>query len=142
MKKLTLSILVAAATMASTVQATTYAVSSDITDAQLFTAALGGYIGGDGAGSNFSGLQVGGTIEISPDAYWFPAFFSAAPFEKCNDEISDCLCDDELTFTQDANNDLTYELNNNGQTFFNVGHQSVIGEDAGEDACFDFDTSG
>lgn len=86
-------------------------------------------------------LGVGGTPEITGD-FWFPSFFSAAPFEKCNDEISDCLCDDELTFSLDATNQLTFQLNNNGQTFFNVGHQGVIGEDAGEDACFDFDTSG
>lgn len=87
-------------------------------------------------------LGVGGTPEISDDAFWFPSFFSAQPFEKCNDEISDCLCDDEFTFALDAENQLTMELNNNGQTFFNVGHVGVIGEEASEDTCFDFDTSG
>ncbi|WP_298895025.1 PKD domain-containing protein [uncultured Psychroserpens sp.] len=94
------------------------------------------------AASQSGHLGVGGTPEISADAFWFPSFFSATPFEKCNDEISDCLCDDELTFSLDVDNQLTFQLNNNGQTFFNAGHQSVIGEDAGEDACFDFDTSG
>ncbi|MDG5491341.1 family 16 glycosylhydrolase [Psychroserpens sp. SPM9] len=94
------------------------------------------------AASEVGHLGVGGTPEISADAFWFPSFFAAQPFEKCNDEISDCLCDDELTFSLDADNNLTYQLNNNGQTFFNVGHQGVIGEDAGEDACFEFDTSG
>lgn len=87
-------------------------------------------------------LGVGGDIASAPDSFWYPAYYAAAPFEKCGDPISDCLCDDELTFSLNANEQLTFELNNNGQTFFNAGHQSVIGENAGEDACFDFDTSG
>jgi hypothetical protein len=87
-------------------------------------------------------LGVGGTIDIAADAFWFPSFYAAAPFEKCGAPISDCLCDDELTFSLDASEQLTFELNNNGQTFFNAGHQGIVGENAGEDACFDFDTSG
>lgn len=87
-------------------------------------------------------LGVGGTIDISADAFWFPSFYAAQPFEKCGDPISSCLCDDELIFSLDTNEQLTYELNNNGQTFFNAAHQAVVGQNAGEDACFDFDTSG
>ena len=87
-------------------------------------------------------LGVGGTIDIAADAFWYPSFYAAQPFEKCGDPISSCLCDDELVFSLDANEQLTYELNNNGQTFFNAGHQAVVGQNAGEDACFDFDTSG
>jgi len=86
-------------------------------------------------------LGVGGsTFEEFANEFWFPGFFSASPFEKCNDEISDCLCDDEFTFTQDADNQLTFEYDNKGQTFFNAAHQiGVLGEEKGEDACFDFD---
>jgi hypothetical protein len=87
-------------------------------------------------------LGVGGTIDISADAFWFPSFYAAQPFEKCGDPISSCLCDDELIFSLDANEQLTYELNNNGQTFFNAAHQAIVGQNAGEDACFDFDSSG
>lgn len=87
-------------------------------------------------------LGVGGNITSAPDAFWYPSFYGAQPFEKCSDEISDCLCDDELTFSLNASEQLTYSLNNNGQTFFNAGHQAIVGENAGEDACFDFDTSG
>ncbi len=93
------------------------------------------------AASEVGHLGVGGTAEIAADAFWFPSFFAAQPFEKCGIEISDCLCDDELTFSLD-NGQLTYQLNNNSGTFFNASHQDVIGEDAGEDACFPFDTSG
>lgn len=76
-----------------------------------------------------------------PNSY-YPNYYAAQPFEKCGSPTSSCFCDDELTFTLDANGQLTYELNNMGQTFFNAGHQAVIGQSAGEDACFDFDTSG
>ncbi|TXE09949.1 family 16 glycosylhydrolase [Seonamhaeicola algicola] len=88
-------------------------------------------------------LGVGpGNAGVDPEGFWYPKWYAAQPFEKCGIEISDCLCDDELTFTLDANGQLTYQLNNNGFTFFNAGHQAVIGENAGEDACFAFDTSG
>ncbi|NND53151.1 MAG: family 16 glycosylhydrolase [Flavobacteriaceae bacterium] len=78
----------------------------------------------------------------TPTQFYFPSFFSAVPFEKCGDPDSDCLCDDELTFSLDANGQLTYELNNNGQTYFNAGHQAIVGGDGAGDLCFDFDTSG
>ncbi|MCK8479824.1 glycoside hydrolase family 16 protein [Psychroserpens algicola] len=87
-------------------------------------------------------LGVGGNVDIAADAFWFPSFYAAQPFEKCGIPISDCLCTDEFIFSLDASEQLTFELNNNGQTFFNASHQGVIGENAGEDACFDFDTSG
>lgn len=100
------------------------------------------------AASEAGHLGVGPSLALDliisgmPNAFYYPQFYSAAPFEKCGIEISDCLCTDELTFTLGANNQLTYELNNNGQTFFNVNHQDVVGGSVGEDACFDFDTSG
>lgn len=93
-------------------------------------------------------LGVGPSLELdliifgTPTQFYFPSFFSATPFEKCGDPESDCLCDDELTFAQNANNELTYELNNNGQTYFNAGHQAIVGGDGAGDLCFDFDTSG
>ncbi|MDT0558453.1 family 16 glycosylhydrolase [Ichthyenterobacterium sp. W332] len=90
-------------------------------------------------------LGVGPTVTSGDPAgqtsFYFPLYFSAQPFEKCGPAISDCLCDDEFTFSLDADNQLTMQLNNNAGTFFNAGHQAVIGENAGEDACFPFDTS-
>jgi hypothetical protein len=101
------------------------------------------------AASETRHLGVGPTLDFDiqinggPSQYYYPAFDSTAPFDKCNDPISDCLCDDELTFEQDSNSQLTFQLNNNGQTFFNAAHQlGVLGEEAGEDNCYDFDTSG
>ena len=95
------------------------------------------------AASEVAHLGVGpGNSGVDAEGYWYPKWYAAQPFEKCGVEISDCFCDDELTFTLEANGQLTYELNNNGFTFFNAGHQDVVGENAGEDACFAFDTSG
>jgi len=87
-------------------------------------------------------LQLDLAISGMPNAFYYPQFFGAAPFEKCGIEISDCLCTDELTFSLSSNNQLTFELNNMGATFFNAGHQDIVGGSVGEDACFDFDTSG
>lgn len=87
-------------------------------------------------------LGVGGIIDISPDSYWFPAFFAAQPFQFAANEASACFYEDEFTFAMDANEQVTYTYNNNGATFFNVANQSIVGGSVGEDRCFEFDTSG
>ena len=74
--------------------------------------------------------------------WWYPTWYAAQAFEKCGADISDCFCDDELTFSVDESGVVTYVLNNKGQTFFNVGHKDVVGGAAEEDACYDFDTTG
>ncbi len=74
--------------------------------------------------------------------WWYPKWYVAAAFEKCGSEDSDCLCDDEFTFTTDGSGSLTYTLDNKGQTYFNAAHQSVAGGSGDTDLCYDFDTSG
>lgn len=74
--------------------------------------------------------------------WWYPKWYSANAFEKCGSETSDCFCDDELTFSVDASGQLSYVLDNKGQTFFNVGHKDVAGGAEEEDYCYDYDTSG
>lgn len=74
--------------------------------------------------------------------WWYPKWYSAMAFEKCGSEISDCFCDDELTFSVDSSGEVSYVLDNKGQTFFNVGHGSVAGGTETEDYCYDYDTSG
>jgi len=81
-------------------------------------------------------------LTIDPEGYWYPRWFAAQPFEKAGDPESSCIYEDELIFSLDANNQLTYVLNNNGQTYFNGAHESVVGGAAGYDFCYDFDTSG
>ena len=70
-------------------------------------------------------------------ANYFANYYQAVPFEK--DQASEALClyQDELTFTND-NGQLLYTLNNAGQTYFNVGYESVAGGSAGFDFCYDF----
>lgn len=87
-------------------------------------------------------LGVGGTVEISPDAFWFPSFFAAGPFEVSGTEANACFYDDEFTFSLDDAGQLTYVYNNFGASFFNVGHQDSVGGSVGSDNCFALDTSG
>lgn len=130
-------------------------VESDFSDFEAMELLTGGDLNADGKVVTASSktwylaavepghLGVGATLAFLPDQFWFPAFFSAGPFDKCGEAISSCFCDDELTFTLNASGtQLTYEQDNKGATFFNVGHQGIVGGAAGEDACFDFDTSG
>ncbi|WP_252729807.1 family 16 glycosylhydrolase [Zobellia uliginosa] len=74
--------------------------------------------------------------------WWYPKWYSSQAFEKCGSEISDCFCDDELTFSVDSNGEVSYVLDNKGQTFFNVGHRDVVAGTEEEDYCYDYDTSG
>ena len=87
-------------------------------------------------------LGVGPSRDGIDGDWWWPKWYAAAAFEKCGIEDSDCLCDDELTFTVDANGQLTYELENKGQTYFNGAHEAVAGGSEGMDFCYNFDTSG
>ena len=87
-------------------------------------------------------LGLGPAREGIDGDWWYPKWYSAQAFEKCGSEISDCFCDDELTFTVDGAGDVSYVLDNKGQTFFNVGHKDVAGGAEAEDYCYDYDTSG
>ena len=70
-----------------------------------------------------------------------PIYYTAVPFEKAGDEISSCFYTDVITFAENGEN-ITYELNNNGSTFFNVDYASQFGGSAGQDECLSLDTSG
>lgn len=68
---------------------------------------------------------------------FYPNYYQASPFEKDDAEESLCLYQDELVFTTDGSN-LFYQLNNFGQTYFNVGFEGVAGGSAGFDFCYDW----
>ncbi|SDS30356.1 family 16 glycosylhydrolase [Gramella sp. MAR_2010_147] len=70
-----------------------------------------------------------------------PIFYTAVPFEKGGDEVSSCFYTDVITFAESGEN-ITYELNNNGFTFFNVDYAGEFGGAAGQDECLALDTSG
>lgn len=71
----------------------------------------------------------------------FPAFYSATPFEKNGAPESLCLYMDQLVFTQTGDN-VTYELFNGGETYFNGSFEGVAGGSNGFDYCYAYDTSG
>lgn len=87
-------------------------------------------------------LGVGPSRDGIDGDWWWPKWFATQPFEKCSNDESDCLCDDELIFTVDVNGQLMYELDNKGQTYFNGAHEAIAGGSEGFDFCYDFDTSG
>ncbi|WP_300027883.1 glycoside hydrolase family 16 protein [uncultured Maribacter sp.] len=87
-------------------------------------------------------LGLGPAREGIDGDWWYPKWYSASAFEKCGTDDSDCLCDDELTFSVDDSGALTYMLDNKGQTYFNVGHKAVVGGAEDIDFCYDFDTTG
>lgn len=92
------------------------------------------------AASEIGHLGVGGSQDAAPSDYWYPSYYTAQPFEKSEEP---CMYNDELIFSLGADDQLTYQLNNNGQTFFNGAHDAIAGG-TGEngDVCLDFDTSG
>ena len=87
-------------------------------------------------------LGVGPAREGIDGDWWYPKWYSAQAFEKCSDGASDCFCDDELTFSVDGTGEVSYVLDNKGQTFFNAAHKEVVGGTEPEDFCYDYDTSG
>ncbi|MGI9550012.1 MAG: hypothetical protein ACR2MT_02340, partial [Aurantibacter sp.] len=87
-------------------------------------------------------LGVGPAREGIDGDWWYPKWYSAQAFEKCGTGDSDCLCDDELTFSVDGGGAISYELDNKGRTFFNAAHKDVVGGTEPEDFCYEYDTSG
>lgn len=79
-----------------------------------------------------------GQNDANAEQNFFPNFYQATPFEKAGSEDSDCLYEDEMTFSL-SGDQLLYQLDNMGQTYFNVGYESVVGGTAGFDFCYDFE---
>lgn len=72
---------------------------------------------------------------------YFANYYQAAPFEKAGSPSSSCLYENVMKFSLDGTQ-LKYELNNNGNTFFNAAFQSVAGGTAGSDNCYAYNTTG
>ncbi len=69
---------------------------------------------------------------------YFANYYQAAPFEKDGAGESQCLYEDELVFSREGDN-LYYELNNFGLTYFNAGFESVAGGSQGYDFCYEYE---
>lgn len=72
---------------------------------------------------------------------YYAKWYQAVPWEKAASSESSCLYANELTFSK-VGNQLKYQLDNHGQTFFNKDFQSVAGGTAGYDFCYNFDATG
>jgi beta-glucanase (GH16 family) len=77
------------------------------------------------------------------DQNYFGYYYLAQPWEKAASAESSCLYENIMTFTKDGNQ-LKYELNNNGHTFFNGSYQNVPNPPgtAGYDYCYNYSTTG
>lgn len=78
-------------------------------------------------------------LGVGPAEGTSPDYYQAAPNEKVNDP---CFYNDELVFTLQEGGAIVYQLNNQGETFFNAAYLDVAGGAGGADQCLHYDTSG
>lgn len=112
---------------------TTVRVFSDFNDPETKSMLTGGssktwYV----AASQPGHLGVGPS---SGEGFTSPIWYAAVPFEKAGSPTSACFYEDELTFSLDANDNIVYNYDNMGQTFFNVDYTQDFGGSGGEDQC-------
>ena len=72
---------------------------------------------------------------------YYANYYQAGPFEKAGSPESSCLYDNVMTFSLDGNQ-LKYQLDNGGKTFFNAAFQGVVGGSVGYDFCYDYNVGG
>lgn len=72
---------------------------------------------------------------------YYGAYYQAAPWEKAGSPESSCLYQNVLNFSL-VGNQLKYQLNNGGNTFFNAAFNSVVGASSPNDGCYAYSTSG
>lgn len=77
-----------------------------------------------------------GHLGVGQTTYDYPNWYASQPNEK-----PECLYNDELVFTKNADGSVTFQNINQGDTFIHVDHQvAAVGSSAGEDACYGFTT--
>lgn len=72
---------------------------------------------------------------------YYANYYQAGAFEKGASPVSSCLYENVLTFSLDGEQ-LKYELNNGGSTFFNAAFASVAGGSSPDDACLTYNAGG
>lgn len=70
-----------------------------------------------------------------------PIYYSAVPFEKAGSPASSCFYTDELTFSLVGEN-IVYNYNNMGQTFFNASYVGAFGGGGNQDQCLPLNNPG
>ena len=77
------------------------------------------------------------------DPWWSPHWYSAGPWAKYDLEKDRCLYEAELTFSQDSDGGLFYQMSAPGDAvYFNTALESVAGGSAGSDNCYEYSTPG
>ena len=115
-----------------TTESITITVLSDFEDPE--TKSL---LTGDDTKTWFIAADLPGHLGVGPLDSYGPDFFSAAP-----NQLATCLYDDEITIALDANNNITFNHNNNGVSFFNVEFIGIGGGGGDSDQCLPWDTEG
>lgn len=118
---------------------TTVTVFSDFSDPEVKQLLTGGssktwYIAASQPGHLGVGPSAG-------DGFDSPIYYAAAPFEKAGAPVSSCFYTDEMTFSLQGD-DIVYNYDNMGQTFFNASYSADFGGSGSEDECLDYDSSG
>ncbi|MFB9107560.1 glycoside hydrolase family 16 protein [Flavobacterium gyeonganense] len=72
---------------------------------------------------------------------YYANYYQAGAFEKAASPVSSCLYENVLTFSLEGEQ-LKYELNNGGSTFFNAAFASVAGGSSPDDACLAYNAGG
>lgn len=82
-----------------------------------------------------SARETPGHVGVGPVTSFAPDYYSAEPNQR-----AECLYDDEMTFTRNANNTVTLTVNNKGQSFFLAAATAFYGVSGG-DNCYNIDLS-
>lgn len=77
-----------------------------------------------------------GHFGVGPSDGYFPLWYSATPNSR-----DACAYDDEITFSKDANNNISMTIDNKGQSF-SIGAAATYYGFGGGDACFAISTAG
>nr|WP_315220872.1 family 16 glycosylhydrolase [uncultured Flavobacterium sp.] len=72
---------------------------------------------------------------------YYANYYQAAAWEKAAAPASSCLYENVLTFSLDGEQ-LKYQLDNGGSTFFNASFASIAGGSSPDDACLAYNTGG
>ncbi len=127
------------ATTSQAVEVTVFSAFNDDEAKQLLTG--GGSKTWYWAAAETGHLGVGPNNNSGDANNTFPAFYAAQPFEKNAAPEALCLYMDQLVFSLNGDQ-LNYQLNNMGQTYFNGSFESVAGGSNGFDFCYDYNTAG
>ncbi|RWY53843.1 PKD domain-containing protein [Mucilaginibacter gilvus] len=90
---------------------------------------------GSGAKTWVSARETPGHVGVGPTNTYSSDYYSADPNQR-----AECLYDDEMTFSKDANNNVTLTINNKGQSFSIAAASASYGASGG-DNCYTIDVS-